>query len=435
MRRKARAGCEKRALIAIWVFRVTLGHAHTGTLRGATTMTINITQSSGSFIGAATGLTLNSSETVNVNDGSYLVSTTDYGINTTAASSSYTLNVDGYIFGSIYGVRLGNAANSLVDINVGLNGSIHGLFSAIFLSVTSTNLNTSIENKGIVSCSNSFGGAIYKNTSGSLSVNNEGFISSQNLTGAAIATGFSAAGTTTIINSGRIDSAGGAVITAVLANTVEIITNSGSIGHAGTASTVSLGAGIDKITNTGNGIIHSGVNMGDGTDTYIGGLFTDSVNGDLGADGISGNGGADFLRGGDGADKITGGAGRDWLWGWDGTGANDGDVDTFYYNALSDSGITGATRDVIRDFVRLSDKINLVNIDANDLVAGNQAFGFNAVRGALLATGQLGYKFEDVAGTVNDKTIISVNTDADAAIEFSIEMTGLKYLSATDFFL
>src|SRR6185312_5956836 len=57
---------------------------------------------------------------------------------------------------------------------------------------------------------------------------------------------------------------------------------------------------------------------------------------------LSGAGGDDILGGLGGDDHLIGGAGRDLL-----TGAVG--ADTFVYQALSDSGTTGATRDIIND--------------------------------------------------------------------------------------
>jgi Ca2+-binding RTX toxin-like protein len=393
-----------------------------------------VTINSGNSVnGNGIALTVAAPDSVTIEAGGFLISQNERAIYVSGAAGSYAFDIAGVVQNQTtsYSAMFVNLSNSTVSISVEALGILSGRIGALYLF--GNNNQVELNNAGTIYTYASSYHTIDCDSGGLLTLNNTGSIFNQGMNN-AIRNGGSA--NLELNNSGTIRNGGGALISCE-GTGIDTISNSGTIGVAGKSSMILLGLGADKITNTGTGVIYSGVNMGDGADTYIGGLFSDQANGDLGADGISGNGGADFLRGGDGADKLTGGAGRDWLWGWDGGAANinDGDVDTFYYNALSDSGITGATRDVIRDFVRLSDKINLVNIDANDLVAGNQAFGFNAVRGAVLATGQLGYVFEDVAGTVNDKTIVSVNTDADAAIEFSIEMTGLKYLSATDFFL
>jgi len=82
---------------------------------------------------------------------------------------------------------------------------------------------------------------------------------------------------------------------------------------------------------------------------------------------ITGNAGVNTLIGGAGANVIAGGAGGDTLTG------NAG-VDTFTYVALTDSFGTGATRDIITDFVKGTDRISLSGIDANSVTNGDQAF-------------------------------------------------------------
>jgi Ca2+-binding RTX toxin-like protein len=91
---------------------------------------------------------------------------------------------------------------------------------------------------------------------------------------------------------------------------------------------------------------------------------------------LFGGGGHDVLIGGAGADLIVGGGGQDSLTG--GAGA-----DTFRYDSVSDSP-AGAT-DLIADFSTGLDKVDLSRIDANALLAGDQAFtwiGANAFSGA-----------------------------------------------------
>jgi Ca2+-binding RTX toxin-like protein len=91
---------------------------------------------------------------------------------------------------------------------------------------------------------------------------------------------------------------------------------------------------------------------------------------------LFGGGGHDIVIGGDGADLIVGGGGGDSLTG--GAGA-----DTFRYDSTSDSvGIP----DLIGDFQTGLDKIDLSRIDANTLLAGDQAFTWIGV-GAFSGTG------------------------------------------------
>ena len=99
-----------------------------------------------------------------------------------------------------------------------------------------------------------------------------------------------------------------------------------------------------------------------------------------GADTISGNGGDDKLYGGAGNDMLLGGAGIDRLDPGTGkdilTGGTSADLFIFTSEALQDAG-TAAAVDRITDFSHAErDRIDLRQIDANSLIAGDQAFTF-----------------------------------------------------------
>ncbi|MGE3290388.1 MAG: hypothetical protein AB7O95_03250, partial [Geminicoccaceae bacterium] len=76
----------------------------------------------------------------------------------------------------------------------------------------------------------------------------------------------------------------------------------------------------------------------------------------------------------------------------------------------------------------LVDRIDLMGIDANTSLAGNQAFRWVG-SSALTGPGEVGYF------TSGGNTIIRASNDADAASEFEIQLTGSKTLTATDFYL
>ena len=81
-------------------------------------------------------------------------------------------------------------------------------------------------------------------------------------------------------------------------------------------------------------------------------------------------GGLDVLNGGAGFDTIIGGANGDLMTG----GAN---ADTFVFNSVEDMGdgsISSLDCDLITDFDGGQDRIDLSGIDANSIVAGDQAF-------------------------------------------------------------
>jgi hypothetical protein len=142
------------------------------------------------------------------------------------------------------------------------------------------------------------------------------------------------------------------------------------------------------------------------------------------------NGGSSLLNGGDGNDKLIashspsagshgsptliGGAGTDHLFHFDED--DPGGQVTFDYNAVSDSH-AGTRRDTITGFRGQgvgSDRIDLTTIDANALMAGNQAFIF----GGAFTAGHLRY----VGG------VLQGNTDGDTAAEFEIQLVGAPAL-------
>ena len=87
---------------------------------------------------------------------------------------------------------------------------------------------------------------------------------------------------------------------------------------------------------------------------------------------ITGNAVANVLDGGDGNDRLTGGDGVDRM-----TGGAGGDTFVGEINATKVVGKNGpVSLDLILDFSSGSDKIDLSGIDANSLVAGDQAFRF-----------------------------------------------------------
>jgi len=146
-------------------------------------------------------------------------------------------------------------------------------------------------------------------------------------------------------------------------------------------------------------------------DTLNGGYGNDVLLGGMGNDRLLGSYGNDVMNGGYGYDVMTGGAG----------------YDAFAFDAITDS-VPGTYRDRITDFQEDIDYINLAKIDAHALAAGNQAFTFIGAR-AFTAAAQLSYGF------VGSDTIISANTDYDAAAEFQIALNGRHTMIAGDFIL
>lgn len=91
-------------------------------------------------------------------------------------------------------------------------------------------------------------------------------------------------------------------------------------------------------------------------DVLLGYGGDDVIRGQEGNDRLLGGLGADRIEAGTGSDRLTGGAGRDTL-----VGGTDALADGFIYLAVSDSRAGAA--DVIRNFTRGADRINLDAID------------------------------------------------------------------------
>ncbi|MEJ5989493.1 M10 family metallopeptidase C-terminal domain-containing protein [Ramlibacter sp. PS3R-8] len=154
-----------------------------------------------------------------------------------------------------------------------------------------------------------------------------------------------------------------------------------------------------------------------GADTFLLSRFADKMRGFGGNDLMKGMNGNDVLSGDGGNDTLVGGAGADRLTG------NAG-ADVFDYNLATESGLR--TSDLITDFVRGVDRIDLSGIDANSATATNQAFtGFIRAGADFTRAGQL--RFVD--------GVLMGNTDSDAAAEFAIVLNGVNALSVADLVL
>ena len=188
--------------------------------------------------------------------------------------------------------------------------------------------------------------------------------------------------------------------------------------NGGTAT--SVGAGID-IANYGDSGMAVTVDLrGDAPsdkDTAKRGSEADTLTSIEGAitgggnDRFFGDNSANWFQGGRGKDTFTGGSGRD----------------LYDYN-LATATPVGGGRDVITDFDHLTDDIDLMGIDASSTVAGNQAFRFVGAA-ALSGSGEVGFF------TSGGNTIIRLSTDADSTSEAEIQLTGMKTLTALDFYL
>ena len=146
-------------------------------------------------------------------------------------------------------------------------------------------------------------------------------------------------------------------------------------------------------------------------------LLADAKNlvGSTGHNWLVGNDANNYITALQGNDKLVGGKGRDTLIGGAGN-------DTFIYKHINES--TVALKDVITDFTRGQDKIDLSAIDANTTQAGNQAFSFIGSANFSNA-GQVRFAGGVVSGDVN----------GDKVADFAIEVKNVTALQASDFIL
>lgn len=240
-------------------------------------------------------------------------------------------------------------------------------------------------------------------------------------------------------NDTLIGGAGNDTLTGGSGNDVYIVNNSGDVvteySNAGTdlvKSSVSrtLGANQENLTLTGTAAINATGNTQN--NILAGNNAANKLFGGLGADKLLGNGAADRLFGQNGNDTLIGGTGNDLLVGGKGKDILTGGTgnDTFDFNTVSET-LAGTNRDVINDFAA-GDKIDVVGIDANLAIAGNQGFSFmagSAFSGSFAGTGELYYD--------TTSHILWGNNDVDAQADFSIlvKLSGLSTLTTSDFVL
>ena len=159
----------------------------------------------------------------------------------------------------------------------------------------------------------------------------------------------------------------------------------------------------------------NGINglLGLGGNHATGGNGADSLDGGDGNDTLAGDGGNDTLDGGDGNDTLAGGQGDDQLLGGDGS-------DEFVIEK-------SPGMDTIIDFLHGIDFIDLSAIDANDSVAGDQAFVFGGETTNVLANGITWYE----SGT---DTIIQADVNGNKKADIVLVLVGIDHnLMATDF--
>jgi trimeric autotransporter adhesin len=201
------------------------------------------------------------------------------------------------------------------------------------------------------------------------------------------------------------------------------------------------GNGQDTVLGNNN---NDTLNGGEGDDQLDGGNANDVLNGEAGNDDLKGGNDSDTLNGGIGNDSLDGGFGDDLLNGGlgnntlQGNNGNDILVSDTGYNQLT-GGLGNdifrffaksiPAQDVITDFSKGQDFLDLSALDADTSTLSKEAFNFigNQAFSNINATGQL--RFDAVSH------VLLGSVDADSEAEFSIQLTGINQLSLSNFVL
>ena len=150
--------------------------------------------------------------------------------------------------------------------------------------------------------------------------------------------------------------------------------------------------------------------------TIVTGAGDDTITGTQAVDDITGGAGDDTINGGGGADTITGGAGTDTMTGGDGE-------DSFVFDA--ESSANGSTRDVITDFAEAG-------------IAGGDTIDLTSAEASFVGTNDFtadGENAEVRYTVIGGNAIIEVDTDADGASDYQIQVNDVDTLVAADFSL
>lgn len=355
----------------------------------------------------------------------------------TSASLANFTNVENLTYtGSSAFSGTGNASNNTLISGAG-NDSLNGGAGADVMNGGAGDDTYTVDNAGDT-VTDSAGIDTILTSLATYSIAGNASVENLTYTGTAAFTGTGNAGDNIITGSTGSDTLDGGTgndqLLGGLGNDTYVIDSlSDSITDTGGTDTVrtalngyTLASGIENLTISAvAGIAVTGNEL---ANTVTGGTGNDTLSGALGNDSLVGATGNDSLLGGDGNDSLTGGAGADTLTGGAGN-------DQFVYTATVGESVTG-TRDVITDFVRGQDVINLSGLDANTATAGDQAFTFRGTQ-AFTGAAQIRMQYD----AVNNLTLIQGNTNATTTtIELEIALqgnftTGANILTATDFIL
>ncbi len=175
---------------------------------------------------------------------------------------------------------------------------------------------------------------------------------------------------------------------------------------ASVSYTLASGLSVESLTGIGDNVPM----------TLTGNSYGQTIEGNDSANTLNGMAGDDSLFGYLGNDILIGGLGRDSMRGH-------GGADRFDFNSVKES-VVGAKRDVVNDFQKKIDKIDLSTVDADtDGTAGNQAFKWIGSKAFSGVDGQLRFA----------NGILRGDTNGDRKADFEIQIKGA--LAAADIIL
>jgi Ca2+-binding RTX toxin-like protein len=209
-----------------------------------------------------------------------------------------------------------------------------------------------------------------------------------------------------------------------------------TVAAAGDITVESAGGGTDTVRSYINWTLGANVErlelQGSSNLNGTGNSLNNTLVGNSGNNSLSGGDGNDYITGGAGNDTLTGGVGNDTLIGGAGSDSLNGGAgsDRFDFDLVSHSPVGPASRDsIVGGFSHGFDLIDLATIDANTLVAGNQAFSFIGSAAFSGAAGQL--RYTNYNGTV----IIDADVNGDSIADMQILVAGTTFMTGTDFVL
>jgi len=160
----------------------------------------------------------------------------------------------------------------------------------------------------------------------------------------------------------------------------------------------------------------------DGDDMISGGSGFDFLWGGNGNDQLFGNTGNDFIYGGNGNDRLGGGSSSDRLWG--GAGA-----DVFVFLTDGTTTTNAGQHDVVCDFARGSDRIDLSAIDANSLTSHDDPFRFLGATHFTASAGEI--RFERIGTGV----ILIGDRNGDGIGDLFIRLDRTTWIQGNDLML